>query len=62
MFFSIYDPKIPFFLLDVVVEAPLDFKKVYDVRGEDEDRTITLLQDQGGDRGIQAKTCKEKLR
>ncbi len=47
MFFSIYDPKIPFFLLDVVVEAPLDFKKVYDVRGEDEDRTITLLQDQG---------------
>ena len=32
MVFSIYDPKNPFFLLDVFIEVPFDFKKVYHVR------------------------------
>ncbi len=30
--FSIYDPKNPFFLLDVFVEMPFNFKKAYEAR------------------------------
>jgi len=30
--FSLFDPKNPFFLLDVFIEAPLDFAEVYERR------------------------------
>jgi len=30
--FSLFDPKSPFFLLDVFVELPFDFKKVFEAR------------------------------
>ncbi len=42
--FSIYDPKNPFFLLDVFVEMPFDFKKVYDVREKMKAGTIGYLE------------------
>ncbi|MCF6155461.1 MAG: hypothetical protein E3K36_09445 [Candidatus Brocadia sp.] len=34
MVFSLFDPKNPFFLLDIFVELPFDFKKVYEAREE----------------------------
>ena len=34
MVFSLFDPKEPFFLLDVFVEVPFDFNEVYKERRE----------------------------
>ena len=34
MVFSFFDPKNPFLLLDVFVEEPFDFKRVYETRQE----------------------------
>jgi hypothetical protein len=32
--FSLYDPKVPFFLLDVLIEPPFDFDEVYGRRND----------------------------
>ncbi|MBI5886068.1 MAG: nucleotidyl transferase AbiEii/AbiGii toxin family protein [Deltaproteobacteria bacterium] len=32
MVFSLFDPKTPFFLLDVFIKEPLDFEKAYEAR------------------------------
>jgi hypothetical protein len=43
--FSLYDPKNPFFLLDIFVEMPFDFNEVYKLREKIkfEDTTIPLV-------------------
>ena len=43
--FSLYDPKNPFFLLDIFVEMPFDFDEVYKLREKIkfEDTTIPLV-------------------